>query len=119
MKCPHCLKHFHDEKKNSINLDSDADGLWHLYQSQCPACKRFVFSFWLQGGSKGNKIFVTYPKGCSRTPCPAEVDSAGIAEDYREACLVLADSPKASAALSRRCLQHILREKAAVKAGDL
>ena len=32
-----------------------------------------------------------------------------------EACLVLADSPKASAALSRRCLQHILREKAKVK----
>ena len=41
------------------------------------------------------------------------------AEDYAEACLVLADSPKASAALSRRCLQHILREKAGVKPGTL
>ena len=39
--------------------------------------------------------------------------------DYREACLVLADSPKASAALSRRCLQHILREKAGVRQGNL
>ena len=37
------------------------------------------------------------------------------AGDYLEACLVIADSPKASAALSRRCLQHILREKARVK----
>jgi hypothetical protein len=41
------------------------------------------------------------------------------AEDYREACLTLADSPKASAALSRRCLQHLLREHAKVKSGNL
>jgi hypothetical protein len=32
---------------------------------------------------------------------------------------VLPDSPKASAALSRRCLQHILRENAGVKDGNL
>jgi hypothetical protein len=32
---------------------------------------------------------------------------------------VLADSEKASAALSRRCLQHLLREKLKVKRGDL
>ena len=37
----------------------------------------------------------------------------------QEACLVLPDSPKASVALSRRCLQHILREAAKVKHGDL
>ena len=36
-----------------------------------------------------------------------------------EAALVIADSPKASAALSRRCLQHVLREKAKVKKQDL
>ncbi|MFP3708167.1 DUF4145 domain-containing protein [Paraburkholderia sp. SIMBA_009] len=33
-----------------------------------------------------------------------------IAEDYREAGVVLEASPKASAALSRRCLQTVLRE---------
>jgi hypothetical protein len=33
--------------------------------------------------------------------------------------LILWDSPKASAALSRRCLQNILREKANVKKSDL
>jgi hypothetical protein len=41
------------------------------------------------------------------------------AEDYREACLVFSDSPKASAALSRRCLQNLLREAAKVKPGNL
>lgn len=40
-------------------------------------------------------------------------------KDYNEACLILTLSPKASAALSRRCLQNILREKAGVKKGDL
>jgi len=33
-----------------------------------------------------------------------------IVEDYEEACLVLNDSPKASATLSRRCLQGIIRD---------
>jgi hypothetical protein len=37
---------------------------------------------------------------------------APIASDYREACLVLSFSPKASAALSRRCLQNLLRDAA-------
>jgi hypothetical protein len=35
---------------------------------------------------------------------------APIVEDYDEACLVLNDSPKASATLSRRCLQGIIRD---------
>jgi hypothetical protein len=49
---------------------------------------------------------------------PTEVPDE-IGADYREASLVLGDSPKASAALSRRCLQTILREYAKVKPQDL
>ena len=41
------------------------------------------------------------------------------AKDFTEACLVICDSEKASAALSRRCLQNLLREKAETKAKDL
>ena len=33
--------------------------------------------------------------------------------------MVITDSEKASAALSRRCLQHLLRETASIKKGDL
>lgn len=58
------------------------------------------------------------PLTSSRPPVPKEVDEK-FATDYKEACLVLKFSPKASAALSRRCLQNILREKASVKPGDL
>jgi len=39
--------------------------------------------------------------------------------DYREACSIMSLSPKASATLSRRCLQGILRDFWKVKAGRL
>lgn len=54
------------------------------------------------------KTTMVKPKGSLRPPCPSEVPKE-IAEDYEEACLVFLDSPKASAALSRRCLQAILQ----------
>ena len=58
------------------------------------------------------------PKAISRVPLPPEVPQE-FAGDYKEACLVLADSPKASAALSRRCLQNLLREKSGTTKKDL
>jgi hypothetical protein len=59
------------------------------------------------------KEMLIQPKGIARSPLPPEIPEE-FAADYREACLVLVDSPKASAALSRRCLQHLLWGKAAV-----
>jgi hypothetical protein len=50
--------------------------------------------------------------------CPPEVPSE-IKEDFIEAARVLPISPKASAALSRRCLQTILVSYAHVKARNL
>ena len=58
------------------------------------------------------------PKVPNRQPIPPEVPPE-YTEDYREACEVLAESPKASAALSRRCLQLILHEKAGVNENNL
>ena len=69
----------------------------------------------LNGVLRANQV---WPKGTARPATPSEVPPT-IAEDYKEACLVLTDSPKASAALSRRCLQNVLREAAAVKYSDL
>lgn len=62
---------------------------------------------------------LVYPKAVARKPLPPGIIPPDIEEDYKEACLVLADSPKASAALSRRCLQTILRTFAGVKPQDL
>jgi len=60
---------------------------------------------------------MAYPQGFLR-PVPAEVPDP-YKQDFTEACKVLQDSPKASAALSRRNLQAILRDKAATKNKDL
>ncbi|HBI50592.1 MAG TPA: hypothetical protein DDY21_01950 [Candidatus Moranbacteria bacterium] len=61
---------------------------------------------------------IVEPKGVARSPLPSEVIDP-YAQNYKEACNVLADSCKASAALSRRCLQLILRDRAGVKKQDL
>jgi hypothetical protein len=131
MKCPHCLDNFHaDQTWWSVYLGHDTQGGWILNRRTCPSCSRFIMD--LQNGaqsagwtqSQQNVRFsaatrrMVLPKGISRAPVPSEVPP-GIVEDYKESCLVLADSPKASAALSRRCLQNLLRQAASVKPGDL
>lgn len=60
---------------------------------------------------------MAYPRSGSR-PVPAEVPSP-YRDDFVEACKVLGESAKASAALSRRCLQAILRDQAGTKSKDL
>jgi hypothetical protein len=130
MKCPHCLVEFHDEDEITF-LQQDSDGPWFINKLHCPNpnCKRFIIYLinatdydkpqaarWKIHSYK--KKLLVYPKTHSRKPVPTEVPNA-FATDYTEACLVLTDSSKASAALSRRCLQNILREKASVKKGDL
>jgi hypothetical protein len=56
-------------------------------------------------------------------PRTARVAAPGVpddlARDFNEAALVLADSPRASAAMSRRALQHMLREHYGIKKRDL
>jgi len=127
MKCLHCLVEFHAERK-VIQIDNDADKGWGIFRYDCPACKRM--NLFLVNGKRVNaspigwhfvEIFSEVPirpRGSSRPPCPPEVP-IHIAEDYTESCLVLQISPKASAALSRRCLQNLLRNAANVKHGNL
>ncbi len=126
MKCPHCLTSFH-EQTSETELGEDQTSKWVLRVRRCPACQRFVISlnesydrFIANGKTHYHKRreFLCYPKAPSRAPLPTEVPSP-YADDYSEACLTLVDSSKASAALSRRCLQHILRDKAGVKPGNL
>lgn len=118
MKCPHCLNGIHEGWANAAGLGDDAEGSnWLLQQLTCPECKRLILR--LGGVVDGNmKWDIIHPRASGRVPLPPDVPQP-YASDYKEACLVLGDSPKASAALSRRCLQHVLREKAKVKHGNL
>jgi len=61
---------------------------------------------------------MVFPRGANRPPAPLEVPTV-IAENFNEACLVFSDSPQASAALSRRCLQLLLGEKGISKSDNL
>src|SRR5262245_31019792 len=122
MKCPHCLVSFHaDTQKESLGWDATSD--WTLLKQLCPACKKYIFSLFEmyqrytvsgQHHYHYQRTTLVYPKGVTRAPLSEHVPES-FAGDYREACLTISDSAKASAALSRRCLQHLLREVAKVK----
>lgn len=130
MKCPHCLVQFHPEPSWLV-IGEDVESYWALERYACPneECKRWIL-YLVKGVPVtsrrppfGGFEFeedrrLIYPKGAVRAPVPPEVPE-NLADDYKEGCLVLPDSPKASAALSRRCLQHVLREHAGIKKENL
>jgi hypothetical protein len=123
MRCPHCTTTFYNAEK-PIPLEKEGDAMWSVLFQLCPACSRAIIRLASGGVAKEalqwdtSNAFLAYPRSSGRPPVPADVPDP-FAQDYREACLVVADSPKASAALSRRCLQHIIREKAGIKKRDL
>ena len=127
MICPHCLVAFHDtwtswsyrtEPDTWLSTQIDSKWQFDFKSTLCPACDQLIFRLdqYHRGGVVRERI-ITYPKGTAR-PVPVEVEDE-FANDFREACLVIGDSEKASAALSRRCLQNLMREKADTKAKDL
>jgi hypothetical protein len=138
MKCPHCLVSFHDEWSWwVIDVDVHEQSSMLVGRTRCPSCKRITIklgrieeaildSLASSSGSKKQYDFPSmiriagkqYPEVPTRPQLSKEVPNE-FAQDYREACDVLTKSPKASAALSRRCLQSLLREKQGVKPGKL
>ncbi len=114
MKCPYCLTTFHSTLREQPLLIEDNEH-WYVLHELCPECDKAII--WIRYGDDGRCILVN-PRAISRSPVPKEVPDEFV-EDYIEACLTFADSPKASAALSRRCLQNLIREKAGIKKGDL
>jgi hypothetical protein len=119
--CPHCLTSYHPAISR-FELNADGEFYWRVAWQMCPACTKFVISLGRYHRHNLSALVgssVVHPKAAARKPFPKDVIPPKIAEDYNEACLVLADSPKASAALSRRCLQNLLREHAKVKPQNL
>lgn len=129
MKCPFCNHDITPETKNYF-LRKDSDGYWFILFHQCPNedCKKFFLELANSlepAGTAGNVFpvridnrFLIFPRKATREMAKPEVPKE-IADDFNEAIMVLNDSPKASAALGRRCLQNLLREKAGVKHGNL
>ena len=123
MICPHCLVSFHDDwtawsyvsKGGRSHQYNDSMGIFGIRTTECPECKQLICNVdrTLRADLKKRTTITAYPKATARPVAP-EVD-ATFANDFREACLVIVDSEKASAALSRRCLQNLLIEKAGTR----
>ena len=105
MQCPHCGIQIHAYWINHSIIRNQANTGWELFSTDCPNCHEMTFEL----KDRTNKRFRVYPIGTNRGPTPPEVP-IHIAQDYKEACIVFTHSPKASAALSRRCLQTMLHE---------
>lgn len=117
MDCPHCGTAFHDDwlEVGFRDFSKAHRFFWRALSTVCPACNDVIIDLTqlrttAQGPPALVRRFRVFPLSTNRKPTPKEVPEA-IKEDYEEACKVLPISEKASAALSRRCLQAILREK--------
>jgi Domain of unknown function (DUF4145) len=125
VKCPHCLTDFHDhwhltwlQWPEAVTTLEDADGHWSVMATKCPACTRTTIKLRTIRSNYIVREPQVWPKGIARAPLPAEVKDP-FRTDYLEACNTLDGSPRASAAMSRFCLQRLLRDKAGVKPADL
>ncbi|TGL68524.1 DUF4145 domain-containing protein [Leptospira kmetyi] len=129
MQCPHCL-HQTTPEINEERIDTDIKGDWIFQSFVCPneECKKIVINILcgkIYGHSGGWSIKevkfkeLVYPRNISRNHLSSELIPLNILNDYQEACNVLNVSPKASAALSRRCLQNLLHNYAQIKGKSL
>lgn len=139
-KCPHCgtgvrfveLNIFAYAEENTVFLDNNVD-FPPPYRSMilsaytCPVCEKAVLllrGFLRErafapspGDAVAHESFL-WPRLVLRQVLPPDVPEA-MREDYGEATGVLSISAKASAALSRRCLQAVLTEAGGFTQGKL
>lgn len=118
MKCPRCAVEFHDAWEQ-IGHARDRYVILTLHSTTCPACYNLILRADRHDPDVGGKIseVMLYPRGALRPVAPEVPDS--LSSLYREATLTLGDSPRASAALSRRCVQELLVDHAGATGGEL
>jgi hypothetical protein len=134
MECPHCSSSFHPDfyytslwDRQEVISEKDRKHVL-IYHKTCPECGQYIVYLAFrdkQVSSSGpfrtipadRGATLVYPKGKYKTlsdDVPPEY-----VKDYVESYNVLDNSPKASAALSRRLLQRLLEDKGNVKKADL
>jgi hypothetical protein len=119
MKCPYCSNNLEPDLHPHHHVQ-DKVGVWDIDSGVCSSCnKTMILLTTTNTATEVPHIEIqAWGKAVPRPELPPEVTEPYLS-DFYEACFILADSPRASAALSRRCLQALLREKADVKPGDL
>lgn len=134
MKCPYCSKEIYLEEEDQIDNQYDSNDNritdkingFIISWGNCPSCNNLIIlktnGFFYK--NKEEAKFNEYgpdefllPKSCCRIIANEVTENYRI--DFEEASSVLNLSPKASAALSRRLLQKILREKLNISKSSL
>jgi hypothetical protein len=114
MLCEHCNNHFHGEWQiEVVGQNARHLGIARVRFVRCAACKRFTVDatvFDTAGASSKDWFRLSPLPTNAAHKAPPEVPQE-IGEVHVEAHAVLPVSARASAALSRRCLQQILRER--------
>lgn len=134
-RCPHCKVGVRFERctvivggnqnPNVVELRVQTPSVFmlDLAMAACPECGRPIVGVTqiIPPNQPGQPLDSLLWPDTGARPVPIEVEqkSPNLAEDFREASCVFPKSKKASAALSRRCLQFILREEAGTKSKDL
>jgi hypothetical protein len=135
-QCPYCNHHVtiteHNYKLYANFLHADtAHGMVgvQIFSRRCPneSCKEFDLTVTVNPVSRSREFSDRYreaimtfnlrPDSIAK-PQPDYIPTA-IRQDYEEACKILHLSPKASATLSRRCLQGMIRDFWREKVKDL
>ena len=118
MKCPHCQVSFF-EKWIMKSIVENNSSVWHTKSDLCPTCNKNTIYLveHPRAGGHPKQEFLVFPRNASR-PLPKEVTEL-YSKQFSQAVEVLPISHEASAAISRRCLQLLLREEAKVTPQDL
>lgn len=120
--CPHCGVAGVSEWVSAavVGGEKDQRGRYETEATTCPnpACGNVtvLFSEHLFGIFGGTVKRYARPaqRPVRGAPEQVRVESPDIAEDFAQAAAILDLSPKASAAMSRRCLQNVIRRKAGI-----
>lgn len=122
MRCPHCANGIHpifvDRRLESKIKNRKEECI--VYYEVCPECGEYMIyadfvsisgGYLIRDPNTDEGLIMIYP----RNKKPRQLSKDDIPEDYirdyEEAYGVLTDSPKASAALSRRLLEKLLDDK--------
>ena len=137
IECPHCLVAVHVEWHAQPVLDVRHRRYplrsvhWNIVATECPSCDELIARInevqhlnaytndtpvgYEARKTAGSKTILedrlVHPSHRNRPAVDSESLPQTLKEDYLEACEVLEISPKASAVLSRRVLQGILKEQ--------
>lgn len=110
---------FFRAKAECTNIDSKSpkyNNRFKIIIRHCPSCDNVNFE--AIGTDRLNGVDIPMYPSSKAKQYPAYIPKA-IREDYEEAYSILSYSPKASATLSRRCLQGMIRDFWKVKPGRL